>query len=250
MSGSQQGSQGGGAGGGKSDESLRPVTIKQLLDCEEAYPGAEILIDGVPISQVTIVGQVRAVNKQATNITFKLDDGTAEIDVKKWIDPEKADEADPGFALDSYIRVWGRLKSFNGKRHVGAHFLRAIEDFNEVNYHLVESTYVHLYFTKGLPAPAGANGAKGGDEDSMFVDGYGGGGGGADAKVNNCSRTAKAMFNFLLNTPGGNEGVNLNLIANGAKMQVRDVMAAADELLGQGLIYTTIDDETWAVLDY
>jgi replication factor A2 len=31
---------------------------------------------------------------------------------------------------------------------------------------------------------------------------------------------------------------------------MREVITAADELLGQGLIYTTVDDETWAILDY
>jgi hypothetical protein len=33
-------------------------------------------------------------------------------------------------------------------------------------------------------------------------------------------------------------------------MSVRDALTAADELLGQGLIYTTVDDETWAILEY
>ncbi len=210
-----------------------------------------MLIDGVPITQVTIVGQVRAVNPQATNINYKIADGTGEIDVKKWIDSEKAGDADPQFALDSYVRILGRLKSFSGKKHVGANFMRAVDDFNEVNYHLMEATYVHLYFTKG-PVAAGANGANGADAggDSMFVDSYGAGGGGGNAKLSSCSRSAQAMYSFLANAPGGNEGVHLNAIATGAKMQVRDVAAAADELLGQGLVYTTIDDETWAILDY
>ncbi len=212
-------------------------------------------IDGHSITLVTLIGQVRAVNPQATNITYKIDDGTSEIDVKKWIDSEKPGDADPKFALDSYVRVWGRLKTFSGRKHLVADLIRAVEDINEVNYHLMEATYVHLYYTKG-PIPAnGANGA-GGDAggDSMFVDSYGGsgggGGGGGNPKLNGCSRNAQAMFNFLANSPGGNEGVHLNAVASGAKMQVRDVAAAADELLSSGLIYTTIDDETWAILDY
>ena len=226
------------------------MTIKQILDAEQPYPDANFRIDGVEVTQVTLVGMVRAVSPQTTNVTLRLDDGTGTVEVKQWLD---SDKQTPEFPLEAYVRVWGRLKSFNNKRHVGAHVIKPIEDFNEVNYHLVESTYVHLYFTKGPLASGGEgsgnNNAGGGDDggDGMFVDNYGGGG---NAKLNNCSRGAKTMFSYMRNTPGGNEGVHLNAIANGAKMQVRDVLAAADELLGQGLIYTTIDDETWAILDY
>ncbi|ROW09395.1 hypothetical protein VMCG_02242 [Cytospora schulzeri] len=257
--GSQSGSQGGQGGSkGFADESLRPVTIKQLLDLEEAYPGADFTIDGHPITQVTIVGQVRQISPQPTNITYRLDDGTGVIDVKKWVDADKQEDADPKYALDQHVRVWGRLKSFNQKRHVGAHFIRAVDDFNEVNYHMLESTYVHLYLTKGdNTAGAQQNGANGagdgnaGAGDGMFVDQYGGNGGSeSNAKLGACGPSAQRMYRFLAETPGGNEGVHLNLITSSTGMTTREVLGAADELLGQGLVYTTVDDETWAILDY
>ncbi|KAF5027791.1 hypothetical protein F66182_90 [Fusarium sp. NRRL 66182] len=249
--GSQQGSQGGG-GGGKSyqDESLRPVTIKQILDAEEAYAGADFKIDGSTVTQITFVGQVRNVHPQPTNITLKIDDGTGQIEVKKWTDVDKQDDADPGFEVNSHVRVWGRLKSFNNKRHVGAHVIRPVADFNEVNYHMLEATYVHLYFSKG--PLGGANG----EGDGMFVDGggyndsAGGNAGQASTKLAGCSGLAKKMFNFMNDAPGGNEGVHLNVITSATGMTVRDTLTASDELLGHGLIFTTVDDETWAILEY
>ncbi|KAH8758437.1 hypothetical protein F5883DRAFT_525387 [Diaporthe sp. PMI_573] len=251
--GSQPGSQG-AQGGAKSfaDESLRPVTIKQLVDLEEAYPGADFSIDGHPITQVTIVGQVRQVNPQSTNITYRLDDGTGTIDVKKWVDADKQEDLEPKYQLDQHVRVWGRLKSFSGKRHVGAHFIRAVDDFNEVNYHMLEAAYVHLYLTKGeLGAANGDGDGNAGNGDSMFVDSYGANGGGENAaKLGACGPNAQRMFKFLSETPGSNEGVHLNLITSGTGLSTRDVLAASDELLGQGLVYTTVDDETWAILEY
>ncbi|KAI5463432.1 hypothetical protein BGZ63DRAFT_192389 [Mariannaea sp. PMI_226] len=249
--GSQQGSQ----SGGKSfqDESLRPVTIKQILDAEEAYAGADFRIDGSPVTQITLVGQIRAVNPQPTNITLKIDDGTGQIEVKKWIDVDKADEADPGYEIDSYVRVWGRLKSFSNKRHVGANVIRSVTDPNEANYHLLEATYVHLYFSRG--PLGGQNGANGG-ESSMYVDGgnYNDQGAGnqsqANSKLSGCTAQAKKMFNYLNDTPNTNEGIHLNLISSSTGMSVRDVLTGADELLALGLIYTTVDDETWAILEY
>ncbi|KAH6659355.1 hypothetical protein BKA67DRAFT_529510 [Truncatella angustata] len=250
--GSQGGSQ--GAGRGLSEESLRPVTIKQIIDAEQAYPDAPFRIDSLDVSQVTFVGQVRNVSPQTTNITFRLDDGTGIIEVKQWIDADKQDDSKPSFELDQYVRVWGRLKSFNNKRHVGAHVIKPIADFNEVNYHLLEATYVHLFFTKGAPGGEGAGGAKAnaGDNDSMFVDG-GDGGYGAndnDSKVAHLSAKAKRFYNYLKHAEGGSEGIRIEQIASGVNMSVQDAAAAAEELIGPGVIYTTMDDETYAILDY
>jgi replication factor A2 len=237
--------------GSYNDETLRPVTIKQLLDVEEAYPQAELFIDGANLNhtQLTVVGQVRAVNPQATNITYRLDDGTGQIDVKKWVDAEKQDDTEPKFELDSYVRVWGRLKIFNGRKHLGAHFMRAVDDFNEVNYHMLEVTYVHLYATKGPVLPDGG-GAAGGGGDSMFVDG-GYAGGGNESKVSQCSPAAQKIFNYLMNQPNhdGN-GISVHQVTAGTNLPVSSIMTAAEELLSQGLIYTTVDDQSWAILDY
>jgi replication factor A2 len=200
---------------------------------------------------VTFVGQVRNVSPQTTNITFRLDDGTGIIEVKQWIDADKHDDSKSNFELDQYVRVWGKLKSFNNKRHVGAHVIKPVTDFNEVNYHLLEATYVHLFFTKG--APGGGQGANGnaGDDDSMFVDGAGGGGDNSnDDKVRHCSQKAKKFYNFLHNAEGGSAGIHLHDIAAGTGLSVNDAAAAAEELIGPGVIYTTIDDDTYAILEY
>jgi hypothetical protein len=228
------------------------LTIKQILEAEEAYAGADFKIDNGTITQITFVGQVRSVNPQPTNVTLKIDDGTGQIEVKKWIDADKQDEASADqYELDSYVRVWGRLKSFSNKRHVAAQVIRPVTDFNEVNYHLLEATYVHLYLTKG---PLGQEGGAANDGDGMFVDGggysNGAGAGQMPNKLSGCSALAKKMFNFMNGTPGANEGAHLNVISTGAGMSVRDVVSASNELLGQGLIYTTVDDETWAILDF
>jgi replication factor A2 len=166
------------------------------------------------------------------------------------MDDSHGGSGDDGLAPMQYVRVWGRLKSFNNKKNVGAHVIRPVDDFNEVNYHLLEATYVHLYFTKG--AVPGANGAGG---DGMFVDGAaysaaGNTGAGGGDKLPGATALGRKMYNFLMNAPGGNEGVHLNVIANGTGMSIRDVQAASDELLGFGVIYATVDEETWAVLEY
>ncbi|KAI0406191.1 replication protein A, subunit RPA32 [Xylaria palmicola] len=246
------GSQGGSQSAVKpiNDESLRPVTIKQIIDAEPAYAGdASFRIDGLDVKQVTIVGMVRAINPQTTNITYKIDDGTGVIEVKQWLDADKSADASaaPAFHEQDYVRVWGRLKSFSNKRHIGAHVIKPVRDFNEVNYHLLEAAYVHLFFTRsGLPGAAGAG--AGGDNnnnnnDSMFVDD------GNDGRYKNYSAKARKVYDYLTRSGNPSEGVHMQIIAREAGMTIQDVMAGSDELISHGTIYTTVDEETFAILD-
>ena len=146
---------------------------------------------------------------------------------------------------DGYCRVWGRLKAFNNKRHVGAHVIRPITDYNEINYHLLEATAVHLFFTRGPPSGqqaqggAAANGMNGGQEE------YTAGG----SKLPSMSPMARKVYMTLKDTSQSNEGLHCQMVASHLGVQVNDVYKAAEELLGNGIIFTTVDDNTWAVLD-
>ncbi|KAI1386419.1 replication protein A, subunit RPA32 [Hypoxylon trugodes] len=247
MGGSQSGSQ---SAKPVSEESLRPVTVKQIIDAEQAFGSdGTFRIDGADVAQVTFVGMVRQISPQTTNITYRLDDGTGIVEVKQWLDPDKqeqdGDSKSAAFREEQYVRVWGRLKSFGNKRHVGAHVIKPVTDFNEVNYHLLEATYVHLFFTRGGVATGGGGGGGDGnaaEDDSMFVENN------DAAFLRGASARAKKMYNYL-NQSKSNEGTNLHVIAKDTGMTVQDVMAAAEELLGNGKIYTTLDDETFAILE-
>jgi len=251
--GSQGGSQDTG-GGSKSygKDTLRPVTIKQMIDAEQPHPEAEFKIDKTEVTQLSFIGQVQSVLEQATNITYKLDDGTGMIDVKQWIDSDAPVETrKPTPKEGQYIRVYGRLKSFNSKRHVGAHVVRPIEDFNEISMHLLEATYVHLFFTKDPPEAGGGIKAE---NDGLFVGDNGGTTNGNEgtgtkklpARISNNSRRVYELLSKVEN----NEGLHVHNIASKLSMELPEVYKCGDELLGEGCIFTTIDDETWAILEY
>ena len=267
MAGSQSGSQGSPGGKvcthyaktsyntanttkGYGKDSLRPVTIKQLIEAQQPNPDGEFLIDGSEITQVTFVGQIRSMAQQATNTTYKLDDGTGIIEVKQWFDADAPPNPNhAGLQENAWCRVFGRMKSFNGKRHVGSHFIRPITDYNEVSCHLLEATYVHCYYTRGPPEQLQAGGGGG---DSLFVAQDGGGGAAPAAggrSMAGLSAGSRKVLTFLNNSPNNNEGTNVHNIAKSLGININEVFKAGDELLGQGIIYTTVDDETWAVLE-
>lgn len=215
---------------------------------------------------MTFVGQIRNISTQTTNITYKLDDGTGTVEVKQWIDTDaggnNAMDTSLGptdgssavkLAENEWARVWGRLKAFNNKRHVGAHVIRPIADKMEITHHLLEATYVHLYFVRGplesgggktadqsgAGAGAGPNGTEGGSMAGPRV-----------AQLASLSMEARRVYQMLKSSPQSNEGVHVQNLAVELRLSVPEVLKAGDELSRESLIYTTIDDNTWAVLDF
>lgn len=113
---------------------------------------------------------------------------------------------------------------------------------------------MHLYFTRGPPEALQNNaGATGGNGNGMFVDqgGYGGAtNSGTGKPLPRMTPAAKKVFDLLSSAVQSNEGLHVQNIALQLGMPANDVFKAGDELLGLGTIYTTVDDETWAVLEY
>ncbi|PWY89821.1 replication protein A, subunit RPA32 [Aspergillus heteromorphus CBS 117.55] len=256
--------------GGKNDynnATLRPITIKQALDAIQPYPEAPYQIDSAEAVSITFVGQVRNISSQSTNVTYKIDDGTGEIEAKQWIDSMAGDSMDtddpnaskpPGknqIELNGYARVFGKLKSFGNKRFVGAHCVRPVTDINEVNYHLLEAAAVHLFFTRGPPGEK-SEGEGGNVKSGLAGDGKGG----ADASMGGTdeasrglpamSPIARRVYNLLRTEPQSNEGLHAQLIAAKLSLPMPDVARAGDELLTAGVIFSTVDEQTWAILEF
>ena len=243
---------GGKAGYGK--DTVRPVTIKQILHANHPHPDAEFKIDGDIVTQLTFVGQIRNISTQATNITYKIDDGTDIIEVKQWIDSESGqdpmdtDIGKPKLEEERYCRVWGRLRAFHDKRHVQAHIIRPITDYNEINYHLLEATAMHLFFTFGPPPSAGGNDQKTGQNGQ--ANGNAAVNVGGKELPQHLSPRARMVYKYLRESPQSNEGQHVQLIASNMGLEVNDVYRAAEELVEAGLTFTTVDEHTWAVLDF
>ncbi|WEW57359.1 Replication factor A protein 2 [Emydomyces testavorans] len=273
------GSMGGGEGGGGfmaeasssqgakryTKESLRPVTIKQINDASQPYPDAEFKIDGTEVTQVSFVGQVRNISQLTTFITYKLDDGTGEVEVKRWLDNADRPDGPPGDPMDTgepttghgdkkeivtngYAKVWGKLSSFNNRRSVTAHVIRPLTNMDEYHYHFLEATAIHLFFTRGPPPSKDQTGA---DKRSAGQAANAAGDAGTRGRsLPHMSPTARRLYDTLSNTLQHREGLHAQQLASQMNMALSDVYKAGEELLSLGLIYQTVNDDTWALMDF
>ncbi|KAJ1880062.1 Replication factor A protein 2 [Coemansia sp. RSA 1722] len=242
--------------GGYKNQTLRPVTIKQLTDIAAAKDDAPITIDGEEIKQVTFVGVVRNINRQQINLMYSVEDGTGKIDVRVWSKDGEDDNMDggnsgnPDIVEGGYVRVYGELKFFGGKRHVSAHKIRPVTDHNEIAYHGMEAMYVHMTKTRGV-APAlqaagasAANAAAGGGGANAYTGagsgGYGNMGGGGMGYDN----AQTAVLESLKKLAKPDTGALISDISSSlaGRFQGHEVKKAIDWLVSEGHLYNTIDD--------
>lgn len=239
-----------------NNQTLRPITIKQALDATQPYPEANYQIDGADAASIVFVGQVRNISTQTTNITYKLDDGTGEIEVKQWVDSATTDNMDTDevkgpatgkkdqIELNEYAKIFGKIKAFGNKRYVGSHAIRPLKDINELHCHFLEATAVHLFFTRGPPGGAGVKK----DTTMGGMDGMDSNAAGQNKALPHMSPAARRVYNLLHDEPQSNEGLHVQLIAAKLNLPVTDVARAGDELLTMGVIFSTVDEHTWALL--
>lgn len=164
----------------------------------------------------------------------------------------------PWLRTHAWVRILGKLGFLNNRRHVTVAVMRAVKDKNEINFHLLEATYVHLYFSKGPPETLNGGGGGGGDGGAGAGAGGGasapgGGGGGGGGSTSEAARgltgVTRRTYTHLIETPQTNEGLHAQEIAAKLNIPVSDVHRAAEELVAKALIYTTVDDFTYAPLD-
>jgi len=232
------------------NQSLTPVTIRQLYNATQAHPeDTTFKIDGKDVSQVTVVGQILRVAEQATNLNIQLDDGTGKIDVRIWVETEDNEylhQKKTEWREGVYVRVIGNLRAFNSNRSLVAFRIRPITDFNELTFHLLEVIYVHLYNTRGPLHHTGGS-AVGFNNSNTNVN---------NANMQNSFLPSQAQGDFnalqsaileLTGPSAGQAGVNIAVLTQKLSQlgSPQDIKTAIEFLTDEGHLYTTLDDHTY-----
>lgn len=263
---------------GAVSQSLLPVTVKQISKATQRPPDDTFLVDGQEVSNVTLVGLVSNKDEKVTDVVFMLDDGTGRIEVKRWIDLQENYDMTESSNIrnNTYLRVHGTLRSFQGKAYIHAHSTKPITDFNEITFHFLECIYVHVYNTKAQGTALPTNSSQDGDGARpsvpyAFQDGVGARTNtpyapqdGAGART---STPPASNYSTPSNVPAINSSFddyhkrvqmifedpkNLSFVEGLKVVEVVSQLPGFDEkrvreaiefLVNEGLVYSTIDDD-------
>ncbi|KAL2586683.1 hypothetical protein AAZV13_13G069600 [Glycine max] len=253
-------------------QSLLPLTVKQIYDASQSSDDKiNLIIDGVDVTNVTLVGRVSNKAGRITDVTFVLDDGTGRIECNKWLhEAVDTNEAEailkisrytPNLSFCScfvvegmYARLHGQLKHFQGKRTLNVFSFRPVTDFNEIASHFTDCIYVHLYNSKlrtsvpnqqhssPIPPTIGYQ-AQVVPPTNQFSDQHVNGQKGV---------TVEAMVLDFLHHPANssrNEGVHRDHIAQHLGISLDKLMLAVKNLIDEGAIYETIGDHYKSIIN-
>ncbi|KAI9139406.1 hypothetical protein BKA69DRAFT_1086100 [Paraphysoderma sedebokerense] len=252
---------------GSSSHTIRPVTIRQLNHhVEQVHPDAPLKLDNAEFSNITFVGIIRAINEASTIITYLIEDGTGSIEAKVFVGADSSMTQSPELAeakVNVYVRVYGKLKIFNGKKSFSVSQMRVVRDFNEVTYHHLDAIQAHLYFTKGALHELRARR----DNVAKSTSGFGNPGvhnpmsndmsnmgaySSENAGFNNndlneaCDTPIKsAIFRLVKQNSDYNEGANISFVERELSKQGfsgMEVRETIQDMVDNGIFYNTDDD--------
>ena len=134
---------------------IHSLTIKQIYQSNMITDpsGQElIIIDNIPVRNCCIIGYIKNIEMKSNKIELTITDNTSTIKVEYWKNDNKCTLTNLQFMImypiNSYIKIFGKIKYFNRAFSVTAFNINLIQDFNQVTYHFTECIYQHVYKQK------------------------------------------------------------------------------------------------------
>ncbi|KAG8217715.1 hypothetical protein J3R82DRAFT_5872 [Butyriboletus roseoflavus] len=260
--GSAAGSPGGFARKSETAHSLRPMTIYQLIQANQAHTDADWVLDDQEIGQVKnhdtwmynlsiqpcrsplshILLQYRT---QATNSQYLLDDGSGRIEARHWTDSSMEDESEKnGIAEGAYVRVLGSLKTFGNKKYINTNLIRPIDSPAEIYFHLLEAMTVTMIWERGPPPRPGQNlqevtprqngvGSSTAYSAQLAV---------SSDRYSHLPNLPRSIIAFMQAQPSNAEGIHVSAIARAVGGNAVTISDALDKLTEDGIVYSAADE--------
>jgi len=121
-----------------SEQSLLPVTIKMVDHAFNNRVGNEMVIHGREAGTIVVVGAIEDLVKQQAAAEFVLNDATARIQARFFF--PSADYQLTGIEQGSYVSAVGTVKA-EPKLHLSIVALRAVQSPDEIPYHAIEAAH-------------------------------------------------------------------------------------------------------------
>ena len=225
-----------------------PVHIKEILGCEEEH----LKVEGQEVGMVSVIGQVKTVNHEATKSVYGIEDASGLIDVIQWLDEGK-DSTKDSVVEDCYVRVVGSIRTNKDRKYVMAFKIMEVENKAEIKGHLLDVEYAKLKIKhlKNLEDKA-INGTGAGLSNSMMMTG------GSYASSASAMSTGSTFSNpkhdstfKMISSCTREEGIGRDELLQSlkGKLSKSDLDDAIEFLSGDGHIYSTIDEDHFRTTD-
>eukprot|EP00467_Chlorarachnion_reptans_P005846 CAMPEP_0114524776 /NCGR_PEP_ID=MMETSP0109-20121206/22048_1 /TAXON_ID=29199 /ORGANISM="Chlorarachnion reptans, Strain CCCM449" /LENGTH=260 /DNA_ID=CAMNT_0001706267 /DNA_START=37 /DNA_END=819 /DNA_ORIENTATION=+ len=237
-------SQGSPSVNAKRNQSLTPLSIKQLIEAKQP-DSMSFSIDDKPVSQVKIVGMILSVDVSAATTNYTVDDGTGQITVRIYTNEDAPQDLNSGCREDVYVKVVGNLRDISGQKIVVAFQVHPVTNFNEITMHHLDVVHTHLKNTKGPLDAKGNLAQKAVPQNPMLANSsahYDGGNSGENDDME--PHQSAVLKIFQQESRNSESGASITLIVSKLPQytpaQIRD---AIEFLSGEGHLYSTIDEE-------
>lgn len=231
------------------EQTIQPLTIRMALSARDPDgTGAEL--DGRKLYHIKLVGAVRSVTPNTSNVVFDIEDGTGLIQVKQWLDqqnesPRMTELREQASRENIYVRIVGQLKDYNGSTMLLADSIRPISTGNELAHHMLDVVYAGEMAKRKTEYVA---------PQPMVMGGGGGigfGGGGGTPMVSSTGNgtgdklTDEVLSFFREHSVNSEVGASLHSTMQylGGRYSEGQVRSAIENLSAEGTLYSTIDEE-------
>ncbi|KAF5280063.1 hypothetical protein FQR65_LT15100 [Abscondita terminalis] len=205
-----------------------------------------------PVLPLTIVAILKEYEVQSTKATYELEDHTGRIKAILWL--ENDNDATPQLPLvkeGCYLRIFGSLRIQDGQKLLMVLRMNSVENPNEITSHLLDVIDVRLQAEAlskgdGLLAKIKKNNPGAELANSMSFMGEN-----MDTSSNNSSLTKmqEKVYNILRGDRSA-QGVHRSVVCKEFPVNMhREVDATLEFLIGEGHVYSTIDNDHFKVTD-
>ncbi|XP_038695358.1 replication protein A 32 kDa subunit A isoform X2 [Tripterygium wilfordii] len=229
-----------------------PVTVKQINEASPASnEKSSFVINGVDVTNVTLVGMVFDKAEKVTDVDFILDDGTGRIKCRRWVN-EFFDKKEMGAIQDGmYVRLNGHLKSHQGATELALFSARLVTNFDEIAFHFIDCIHFHLQNSKlqlgggasqsqkvdpslNTPVHNGSNGYQTSPSNQFSM----------QFSVDGLKDRDQLVLEYLQqsSSSGQEKGTHRDEISRHLKLPTEKIMESIRSLEDEGLIYSTVDE--------
>lgn len=271
----------GGVGDGtkrRDSKGVFPITIAEITRNFNMVEDKLVVGDN-EVTDITLVAQVESTKNSSTKVVFVLDDKSgATMEGNYWLDGDQ-DSATDIPAPRSYIRVFGKVKSFGGRAQLNLFAWKPVTNPDIISAHVLQTVLAHhstlnpvpikqqpfetagasqFQTNAGAAAPSrglGANRFAASSGTNNYNGNQGGLGGGILGGFNNVESlpaVQQEVFRLICSdkTGAGNgchrDVLKRQLMQRFSHQQIDQALAS---LMNDGLVYNSLDSNHFSALE-